>query len=107
MLALKNKKLDNVELIQGDIMQTLDEYVKIHPELRIAMLHIDTDVYAPAKKGLEILFNRVVRGGVIVLDDYGVVEGETLAVDEFLATRDYQLERFTFSHTKPAFFVKN
>ena len=106
MSSLKNKKLDNVDLIQGDIMQTLDAYVAKRPEMRIALLHIDTDVYAPAKKALETLFNRVVKGGLIVLDDYGVVEGETLAVDEFLSSHDYKLERFTFSHTKPSFFVK-
>lgn len=107
LLTLKNKKIDNVELIQGDILETLDSYVKSNPALRIALLHIDTDVYAPAKKALEILFDRVVKGGLIVLDDYGIVEGETLAVDEFLKTHDYKLEKFTFSHNIPAFFVKN
>lgn len=87
-------------------MKTLDEYVKSRPELRIALLHIDTDVYAPAKKGLDVLFDRVVKGGLVVFDDYGVIEGETLAVDEFFKDYDYVLEKFTFSHTKPSFLVK-
>ncbi len=87
-------------------MKTLDEYVKSRPELRIALLHIDTDVYAPAKKGLDVLFDRVVKGGLVVFDDYEVIEGETLAVDEFFKDYDYVLEKFTFSHTKPSFLVK-
>lgn len=106
LAVLKNKKFENVELIQGDIMKTLDDYVKTRPELRIALLHIDTDVYAPAKKGLEVLFDRVVKGGLVVFDDYGTVEGETLAADEFLSNYNYILEKFTFSHTKPSFLVK-
>lgn len=106
LTSLKNKKIENIDLIQGDILKTLDEYVKSRPELRIALLHIDTDVYAPAKKGLEVLFDRVVKGGLVVFDDYGVIEGETLAVDEFFKDYDYVLEKFTFSHTKPSFLVK-
>ena len=71
--CLKSKKFENIELIQGDILKTLDEYVEKHPELRIAFLHIDTDVYAPAKKGLEVLFDRVVKGGLVVFEDRAAV----------------------------------
>ena len=74
--------------------------------MRIALLHIDTDIYAPAKKALEVLFERVVRGGLVVFDDYGTIEGETLAVDEFFRNSDYVLEKFTFSHAKPSFLIK-
>ena len=103
---LAAKEIGNVELIGGDILTTLAEYVGSRPEMRIALLHIDTDVYEPAQKGLEILFDLVVPGGVIVFDDYGTVAGETKAVDEFLAVHPYRLERFTFSHTKPAYLIK-
>jgi hypothetical protein len=105
--SLTGKNIHNVELVQGDIMQTIDEYLDKNPQTRIALLHIDTDVYAPAKKGLETLFDRVVRGGVVVFDDYGVVEGETLAVDEFLRDKpEYQLQKYSFSHTKPSWLIK-
>ena len=87
-------------------MNTLEEYIKSRPELRIALLHVDVDVYAPAKKGLELLFDRVIKGGLIVFDDYGVVEGETLAVEEFFKDYDYTLEKLTISHTKPSFLTK-
>lgn len=48
--SLEHKQICNVELVQGNILQTAEEYVKKHPELRISLLHIDTDVYRPAKK---------------------------------------------------------
>lgn len=94
-------------MIKGDILTTIDEYLLANPHLRIALLHIDCDIYEPSKKGLESLFDKVVKGGVIVFDDYGVVEGETISVDEFLESHpEYRLRRYTFSHMKPSYIIK-
>jgi hypothetical protein len=59
--------------------------MKQNPQLKISLLHIDVDVYEPTKIILETLWDKVVKGGVVVLDDYGTVEGETKAVDEFVS----------------------
>lgn len=104
--SFSHKKIENVELVQGDIRETVPNYIKEHPELKISLLHIDTDVYEPAKVGLECLYDKVVRGGLIVLDDYAVVEGETLAVDEFFADKDVQIKKLSQSHVKPSYIVK-
>lgn len=104
--SLHYKKIGNVELIAGNILETVDEYLKRKPHTRIALLHIDTDVYEPAKHGLEKLFDRVVKGGIIVFDDYATVEGETLAVEEFFSNYDYEIHKFRFSHTKPSYMIK-
>ena len=105
--SLEHKGIRNVELVEGDILKTIDEYLKSHPYTKISLLHVDTDVYEPAKRGLEKLFDRVVRGGLIIFDDYGTVEGETLAIDEFFKDKpEYQIKKFPFSHCKPSFVVK-
>ena len=104
--SLALKKIGNTELIKGNILETLPEYIKQNPHLRISMLHIDTDVYEPSKLGLELLYDRVVKGGLIVLDDYATVEGETIAVEEFFKDKKHKLQKFTFSHTKPTFIIK-
>lgn len=96
----------NVELVKGDIRQTLPAYLEKHGELKLSLLHIDTDVYEPCMTGLELLYDRVVEGGLIVFDDYGCVEGETKAADEFFAEKGMQLHKFPFSHTKPCYMVK-
>lgn len=85
--SLSVKNINNVELVEGNICNTVMQYVEEHPYLRIALLHIDTDVYEPTMAGLENLYERVVKGGVIILDDYAVIEGETRAVDDFFVTR--------------------
>lgn len=105
-LSLSHKKFENVELVKGNILETVDEYLKKYPHTRIALLHIDTDVYEPAMYGLEKLFDRVVKGGVVVLDDYATIEGETVAVDEFFKERDYKIKKFSFSHAKPSYIIK-
>lgn len=104
--SFKSKKINNIELVEGDIEYTLDKYIKDNPHTRIALLHIDTDVYEPAKKALDLLFDKVVKGGVIVFDDYGTVEGETLAIEEFFENKNYLLKKFTFSHSKPSYIIK-
>ena len=94
-------------MVQGDICITVESYLNENPQTKISLLHIDTDIYEPAKVGLEKLFDRVVRGGVIIFDDYGCIEGETLAVDEFLANKEYAIHKFPFSHAKPSYIIKN
>lgn len=104
--SLEHKRIRNVELVEGDIHDTIDEYIGNNPHTRIALLHIDTDAYEPAKAGLEKLYDRVVRGGIIIFDDYATIEGETVAVEEFLADKDYTISKLPLSHGKPSYIVK-
>jgi O-methyltransferase len=50
----------------------------------IAILRLDGDWYASTKICLEYLYDKVVAGGFIIIDDYGAYEGCRKAVDEFL-----------------------
>jgi len=92
------KKIDNVELVQGDILETIPEYISENPEMKIALLHIDVDVYAPTKVILDNLYDKVVRGGIIVFDDYSLVAGETRAVEEYFSDYDVIIERLPNSY---------
>ena len=100
--ALDRKGVKNYELIPGDIVETLPDYVESHQELRIALLHIDVDVFEASEVILEQLFDRVVEGGVIVLDDYAKVEGETRAVDDFIKGKGLKIEKSPIYHV-PSF----
>jgi Macrocin-O-methyltransferase (TylF) len=95
----------NVELVEGDILETVPAYVEQHPELRISLLNLDTDVYEPARVILEHLYPRVVPGGVLVVDDYGTFPGETHAVDEYFLHAPVTIEKFPFAMT-PCFIRK-
>ena len=56
----------------------------------IAILRLDGDWYASTKVCLEYLFDKVVIGGIVIIDDYGTYEGCRLAVDEFINQRQIQ-----------------
>lgn len=52
---------------------------------RIALLRLDTDWYASTKHELVHLYPRLVRTGILLVDDYGHWQGARQAVDEYLA----------------------
>ena len=56
----------------------------------IAILRLDGDWYASTKVCLDHLYDAVVPGGFVIVDDYGTYEGCQTAVDEFLAKQPDQ-----------------
>ncbi|WP_340678117.1 TylF/MycF/NovP-related O-methyltransferase [Paraglaciecola sp.] len=102
---LASKGIVNFELIKGNILSTLDDYLLQRPELKIALLHVDVDVYKPTVHILDRLYKHMVPGGVIMFDDYATVAGETKAVDEFLAGKNLKIEKLSISHI-PCFVKK-
>lgn len=104
--VLRNKRSElNVELIAGDITRTIPEYRAKHPEFKIALLNLDTDIYEPAVTILEYLYPCLAKGGVLILDDYGVFPGETKAVDDYFFGKNVTIRKFPFSAT-PCFVIK-
>ncbi len=107
MDVLRHKGVDeNVECIEGDIVLTVPEYIREHPDLTISLLNLDTDIYEPAVVILEQLWPRIVPGGILILDDYGVFPGETKAVDEYFKGQSVDIKKFDYSET-PCYIVKN
>ncbi|MBD2703681.1 class I SAM-dependent methyltransferase [Spirosoma sp. BT702] len=107
MTVLHHKGIgQNVDLVQGDVCQTIPSYLEKHPELRISLLNIDVDVYEPTKAVLEHLYDRVLPGGVIMLDDYAnVFPGANAAVEEFFKDKSVEIKRFPYAVT-PCYLVK-
>lgn len=70
-------------LVKGLFQETLAS----SPVEQIAALHIDGDWYESVKACLDSLYDLVVCGGIIQLDDYGYWQGARKAVDEFLEQR--------------------
>lgn len=103
--------VERVRLIEGDVLTTLPRFIADTPGLRVCLLHLDMDVHAPTKAALEHAWPLVVAGGVVVIDEYGLPpwEGETRAVDDFLAALPGPtpvVRKFPFSAMPGGYVVK-
>ena len=71
------------------------------------IINIDFDTYSGTKAVLENLYNRVSRGGIIILDEYGKSGwGESDAVDEFFKKKKIKIQSVRYSSQPTAFIVK-
>jgi hypothetical protein len=103
--VFQSKGFGNFEFVKGNVLDTLKPYFAANLHLRVALLHLDMDVFAPTMAALETIYDRVVSGGVIMIDDYGTVSGATDAVDKFNKGRGLIIEKAPY-YQVPAFIVK-
>ena len=88
LLLFKKLKLNphKVSLIKGwfeDTIPTLKDKIE-----KISLLHLDCDWYESVKFCLENLYDKVMPGGYVIIDDYGSWSGSKKAIDEFLRERE-------------------
>lgn len=102
-------RLKRVELIQGDVANTIPEFVEKNPGLRISLLNLDLDLYEPTKIALEYLYPLVVSGGVVILDEYAMAgfPGESKAYDEYFGSSKPTLTKFPYTPTPGGYFIKS
>lgn len=98
-----------IEIVRGDITETLPSYIAERPGFRISLLHCDLDVYPATLATLKAAWPRLTSGGVAVFDEYAEAAwGESDAVDEFFASLDRvpELKMLPSSPTPTAFCIK-
>lgn len=97
-----------IEIVEGDIEKSVAKYLKEHSGLRISLLHFDCDMYKPTLTALKLLWPLVVKGGLVVFDEYGIQpwEGESNAVDEFFKNEKIRLKKFDWSTNPGAYLIK-
>ena len=78
-------------LIKGDVLNTLKDPKNI-PD-KISILRLDTDLYLTTKIQLEVLYPKLVSGGILHIDDYGICPGVRTAVDEYFINKKIWLHR--------------
>ena len=50
----------------------------------------------------ENLFNKMQKNGIILIDDYGEIEGATKAIDFFFKNKKYNIEKLNY-YKRPSF----
>tara|TARA_Y100001970_G_scaffold53704_1_gene68070 strand:+ start:11457 stop:12119 length:663 start_codon:yes stop_codon:yes gene_type:complete len=103
---LKKKKFKNFTLIQGKIEDTAKTFLKKKKNFKISFLHLDLDVYQPTMSALENFYDKISSGGIILIDDYGQVEGATSATNKFLKIRSIKSKIKTLKFDKRLIFIE-
>ena len=82
----------NANYIKGDVLQTIPQSLQLIRD--IAILRLDTDWYESTKLEMELLYPKVVSGGVVIIDDYGAWKGARKAVNEYF--NEIKIKPFLF-----------
>lgn len=85
-----------VELIRGNIAETVPKFIASHPHLLVSLLFLDCDLYEPTKAALSAFLPRMTPGAVVAFDelDNPIWPGETLAALEAGLLKKLRLRRF-------------
>lgn len=87
--------IKKVELVKGDVVETLPKYFEEAPETIVAMAYFDMALYQPTKVCLEMILKSCVKGSIIVFDELmdSDYPGECLALKELVDIRTIRVER--------------
>lgn len=77
---------DSVHFIKGYFPESAEN---IPNDTKFSLVHIDCDLYAPVKSGLEYFWPRLSPGGFMIIHDYSSFywDGAEKAVDEFFSNK--------------------
>ncbi|MAW53297.1 MAG: dTDP-6-deoxy-L-hexose 3-O-methyltransferase [Geminicoccus sp.] len=100
-------QVPRVELVVGDVEQTLPTFIEANPQLLIAMVYVDLCLYRPTRTALEHLWPLMPKGSVLAFDQLAFPEfpGETRAVLDVIGAEALDLRRFPFE-SQVSFLVK-
>ncbi len=98
-----------VKLITGQIEDTVPEFIESNQGIRFSLVHFDCDLYKPTHAALEAIWPRVSRGGVVIFDEYSIIDwpGETKAVDEYFQDKKHiTIKTFPWTNAPAGYVVK-
>ncbi len=91
-----------------DLTRELPAFFQRHPHLRFKFVFLDAGMYEVVRSSLPHFWERLSKGGVLVLDQYNheASPGETRAVDEFFAGTDVSIRTLPYAWMPTAYIVK-
>ena len=95
----------NFELIKGDVSQTTKDFHNERPGVKISILYMDLDLDKATYDSLSNLWERVSRGGYVILDEYSYHQwSETNGADRFANERGLKI--YPLDCSSPTAYIK-
>ena len=109
--SVNNKLLflntDNYILVPGEAVTQCKKFDSENPGIRIKFLYMDLDLGEPTYEVMKLLWNKVVKNGLIVFDEYAYHKwDESNGVDKFLKEVEGQYEFFSTKVPGPSAYIK-
>ena len=101
---LLNINFKDVYIIKGYFEETIPMYLDNIEN--IAILRLDNDWYQSTKYCLNSLYGKVIKGGVVLIDDYGIFTGCKKAVDEFRQENNITSPLIAYEKNSEWFWIK-
>ncbi|AGB02447.1 TylF/MycF/NovP-related O-methyltransferase [Methanoregula formicica] len=94
-LELTGYPKEKIFYIKGLVEDTIPKVISD----KIAILRLDTDFYSSTKHELNMLYPKLSKGGILIIDDYGYWAGSRKAVDEYFKENSIKtyLQRLDYS----------
>ena len=94
------------ELIEGDASKTTFEFMNKRPGFKISLLYLDMDIQKPTYDTLVNFWDRISKGGIVVLDEYAHHQwSESIGVDQFADEKNLKIEILN-NQTAPSAILK-
>lgn len=86
------------EIVKGDVVQTINQYLNENPETIIALAYFDLAMYEPTRICLEAIRPHLIRGSVLAMDEINSHDfpGETIALQEVMGLGKYRIIKSQF-----------
>jgi len=110
---LKQKGIENYLIVKGDAVKTIPKFKKENLGIKISLLNLDIDFVEPTLVVLKNFYDSVLKGGIILFDNYAGVgnsgkylHGDTSAIDKFFKNRKEKIKKFPF-RAQPCYIIKS
>lgn len=100
--AMKRANCKNFKIYKGWFNKTLNDY----PYDEINILRLDADWYDSTMEVLETFYYKVVKGGLIIIDDFYTWEGCIRAVYDFFSKNQIS-DRIRSTHNDVCYIIKD
>jgi hypothetical protein len=108
MVASAGFPKERCELIAGDIGAEAKRYVAENPGFRISLLNMDLDLGRATAEALDVLWPRVVPGGMVILDEYAIGRwSASEGVDAWISDKQIRIQTLPWSRSPTAYFTKS
>lgn len=87
------------QVIKGDVVETSKQYFVDSPQSVVALAYFDMGLYKPTKAALEAIKPHLIKGSVILLDEFTWSEapGEAIAFKEVFKASEYKMEKSVYT----------